>query len=542
MCDVLLLQETHWSSTAQFQVSGWTCISSASSKPPAPEPKAKPRGKRQQPQAPATAQPCEAMAAPSRADGVVVLLSPRIDSGQIRWREHRVGWLLEVRFVHAGCPFVALNAYQHVWSSAKTPQQNRKDRSSFLASLSKAVRQVPSRTSLVVAGDLNATLSPSPRLVGPRACGAAPRPDSESLQELALNTWHAAIPHTYTQQGSHSQIDFIFTKEPQAGGQAKRSAPLHDWHLGSWKVGGRSPVFATVKFLGHWQLPSRKDASTCDVKQLQAEVREGSDRAKQMRDWVRDRMPVQHPDQRNQILTEAAELFFPRRGRSCQRPLDSRRMWQLAREVKSSPNPDPARLAELEASQEQHRQQVRQRQKERAAKFLEGVDEAIAEGSSHVAYSMPKQLRPWQPQQRAQLKNRDGRLMGPAEELEVLGEFAVSTFGAHAPLPERTGSLPRLDPQLLAKHIRSIKPHKAVPKGSAPAAAWKLCADEVSPSLSAFLTRVGEERLPSGLLDADLCLIPKPGKPADKPSNLRPLGILRPDARGSGAGAAFSGT
>ena len=88
--------------------------------------------------------------------------------------------------------------------------------------------------------------------------------------------------------------------------------------------------------------------------------------------------------------------------------------------------------------------------------------------------------------------------MGPAEELEVLGEFAVSTFSVHAPLPETTGSLPHLDPQLLAKHIRSIKPHKAVPKGSAPAAAWKLCADEVSPSLSAFLTTVGEERLPSG--------------------------------------------
>ena len=35
-----------------------------------------------------------------------------------------------------------------------------------------------------------------------------------------------------------------------------------------------------------------------------------------------------------------------------------------------------------------------------------------------------------------------------------------------------------------------------------------------------------------GLLNADLCLIPKPGKPPDKPGNLRPLGILRPDGKG----------
>ena len=38
--------------------------------------------------------------------------------------------------------------------------------------------------------------------------------------------------------------------------------------------------------------------------------------------------------------------------------------------------------------------------------------------------------------------------------------------------------------------------------------------------------------LDEGLLNADLCLIPKPGKASDKPSQLRPLGILRPDAKG----------
>ena len=252
MCDVLLLQETHWSSTSQFQVSGWTCISSASPKPAEPVPKPKTRGRRKKPLA--ADSPGAPVAAASRADGVLVLLSPRIDAGQICWREHRVGRLLEVRFVHAGCPYVVLNAYQYVWSSSKTPQQNRKDRSSLVTSLGRAVRQVPSRTSLVVAGDMNATLSSSPRLVGPRACGAAPRPDSEGLQEfveshklVALNTWHAQVSHTYTQQGSHSQIDFIFTKEPQAGGQAKRAGPLHHWHLGSWKVGGHSPVLATIQ-------------------------------------------------------------------------------------------------------------------------------------------------------------------------------------------------------------------------------------------------------------------------------------------------------
>ena len=198
---------------------------------------------------------------------------------------------------------------------------------------------------------------------------------------------------------------------------------------------------------------------------------------------------------------------------------------------------DPQKAAELEAAQALHRQQARRRQKERAAKFLEGVDAAIAEGASQIAYSTLKYLRPWQAPSRAQLKDSHGKVMSSAEELEELRKFASDTFGVHSPLAACTQSLPRLSPELLAKHIGAIKPHKAVPQGSAPAAAWKLCASEVSVSLSNYLASVESEVLPPGLLDADLCLIPKPGEPADKPKNLRPLGILRPDAKGV-AGAA----
>ena len=137
-------------------------------------------------------------------------------------------------------------------TSNKTTQQNRRDRASLLSALSKAVKQVPSRTSLVVAGDFNASLQPSARLVGPMVCHAAPRPDSDGLQALveelklvALNTWHTSKPHTFVQGSSLSQIDFVFTKETESGSRAKLATPLHDWHLGSWKVGGHLPIAAT---------------------------------------------------------------------------------------------------------------------------------------------------------------------------------------------------------------------------------------------------------------------------------------------------------
>ena len=77
-----------------------------------------------------------------------------------------------------------------------------------------------------------------------------------------------------------------------------------------------------------------------------------------------------------------------------------------------------------------------------------------------------------------------------------------------------------------------------MPKGAAPAAAWKTCAQPVAEALTHYCSSLPpDETLEDGLLSADLCLIPKPGKPADKPTQLRPLGILRPDAKGL-AGAA----
>ena len=146
---------------------------------------------------------------------------------------------------------------------------------------------------------------------------------------------------------------------------------------------------------------------------------------------------------------------------------------------------------------------------------------------------MLKQLRPWQPSQKAQLKDPRGFLLSPSGELEELRKYAADVFGKYPRLQDNFVELPPLAPTLLAKHIASIKPGKAVPKGAALAAAWKICAQPIAEALSAYCRELPpEQALDDGLLSADLCLIPKPGKPADKPTQLGPLGMLRPDAKG----------
>ena len=97
---------------------------------------------------------------------------------------------------------------------------------------------------------------------------------------------------------------------------------------------------------------------------------------------------------------------------------------------------------------------------------------------------------------------------------------AQTRTGSLAPVCQR-GLLGARSPSNLDQHIHSIKPGKAVPEG---AASWCLCSKSVASAMIRHLEgRQAESGLDDGLTNADLCLIPKPGKPADKPSNLRPL-------------------
>ena len=68
----------------------------------------------------------------ARADGVMVLMSPRIAAKSVRWQEHVVGRALEVRFDWQGARVTVVAVYQHVWSPAKTVHNNRQDRASLL--------------------------------------------------------------------------------------------------------------------------------------------------------------------------------------------------------------------------------------------------------------------------------------------------------------------------------------------------------------------------------------------------------------------------
>ena len=167
-------------------------------------------------------------------------------------------------------------------------------------------------------------------------------------------------------------------------------------------------------------------------------------------------------------------------------------MWQRLQHINA--NAASSTLADADASQLRedlatwHRQAVTLARKQRAREFQDEVEEACRKGDAYLAHKTLRKLRPWEPQTRAQLQSSEGSLLTPQEELTMLETHVTKIFAKYPQLNRTVHSLPDLTGTLLGKHIGSIRPHKAAPTGSAPAAAWKLCASTAGASLAAHLS------------------------------------------------------
>ena len=106
---------------------------------------------------------------------------------------------------------------------------------------------------------------------------------------------------------------------------------------------------------------------------------------------------------------------------------------------------------------------------QRAREFQDEVEKACRKGDAYLAHETLRKLRPWEPQTRAQLQSSEGSLLTLQEELTMLETHVAKIFAKYPQLNHAINALPDISGTLLAKHIGSIRPHKAVPTRSAPA-------------------------------------------------------------------------
>ena len=114
-----------------------------------------------------------------------------------------------------------------------------------------------------------------------------------------------------------------------------------------------------------------------------------------------------------------------------------------------------------------HKLQVKEHRRQRTLSAVSEISLALMP-NPRLSYHRLKVLAPWDPQPLICLKHPSGRVLTPEEGLHMLQDFGHTVFARDSDLPAASFPLPPLNSSSLAKQIRSIQPHKAVPEGSAP--------------------------------------------------------------------------
>ena len=105
-------------------------------------------------------------AGPDRSDGVMVLVSPKFKQSQVKYDEIVKGRLLRVQLAVDDARVEVFCCYQFVWQTELTKDDNLRRRQVVLDKLCTQVRAIARRSTVVVLGDFNAELVPSPGRVG----------------------------------------------------------------------------------------------------------------------------------------------------------------------------------------------------------------------------------------------------------------------------------------------------------------------------------------------------------------------------------------
>ena len=220
--EVLLLQETHWSQSSEWQDSDWYFIHSAASK--------------------------------RRTGGVLVgIRKSSVDESTLKWNELVPGRLLQVRGTLHGTPCDILNIYQKVRTAGSDEeiQLNLAERAKVWKKMAQCLGGLLYRNLVLMAGDLSTALPRTAGLTGNSAakdqagwtgipsrggrdCGCAAQGWSGCVQHL----WKEAA--TVVHAAGESLIDYVFTRRASADATARRASavatPLANWRKGGHKV------------------------------------------------------------------------------------------------------------------------------------------------------------------------------------------------------------------------------------------------------------------------------------------------------------------
>ena len=402
-------------------------------------------------------------AGPDRSDGVMVLVSPKFKQSQVKYDEIVKGRLLRVQLAVDDARVEVFCCYQFVWQTELTKDDNLRRRQVVLDKLCTQVRAIARRSTVVVLGDFNAELVPSPGRVGqslanaPRHVGPeAPSPHAltralEEMELVALNTWCSRTPHTNFTSTGNSQIDFIWVRGASADKIARKCQPT-DPAIGSWRYMGHKQLVASIRLIKHYHLAKPQGGQPgVDRNTLSEHVRVNHPSTSALRSQVQAALsregnstPTAALHKLNAILLEASAAIYPPKSKASEdRRLDFEPLWKLRDALRRHWRRDlqglfkawflSHRLAKL--ARDARRRHV-ELQRERVSNILQSTQAAADEHMPHKVYQLVSQLKPWCPRPRPRLKSKQGELLTATGEHDRLISYCQETFAPALPVPE----------------------------------------------------------------------------------------------------------
>ena len=214
-------------------------------------------------------------------------------------------------------------------------------------------------------------------------------------------------------------------------------------------------------------------------------------------------------------------------------------MWQLRQGLRSMPGLDttaPAtallqqvfagwrKAATLQAITRKVRKAGRDRKIQKVKQVLDSGD----------IFKTAKCLAPKTPKRRIQLRDEQGKMQSHDQEHGQLVDYFRQLYDGLRLPPSLLTKPITFDVEEITAAIAKMSPAKVMPSCSAPTVLWKWTSKSAAHILRQQFEHVfqpGEVHIPSAWNVSELVLLPKPGAPLRKPSDLRPISLLPPEMK-----------
>ena len=505
-----------------------------------------------------------------KGSGVMVLVNRHLcKSDAITWTPIYDGHLLHVRLPGFERPVDIIACYQLM--NDRTPARLRQ-RALIWTALDEYLQRLPNRNELAVVGDFNCGTIPLCGHTGPEHFkwdghmhAGIRHPDTDRFMDIirqhglvALNTWDTGLGPTYVHGSVATRIDFVLTRHSHVDFQAKQVRILHDAPFMTSHEYCHFPLISSLpKIRIMNRAPHLTGFNLRQRCQLRQEWLADTDRWHSMCESLKPTVANCMADSSAQVVTHLHNVINPTVSRflkdihvthpssahsSHHDQLESK--WKhthMARKLAASLPISGLRawfrcwfhVTRANVLQRTHKKYASQIRKTKFFALVQEAEYAAAHHDSCKLHQLIRQVAPKVPKRRIQLRNAQGALALPQEELAIYTQYVRDVWNKpDVPLQHlaRPPGVP-FSMSDLRDALAHIPVTKSVAAPFLPGLIVRTMAHEIAVGLYPLLQHwwsFNPPLMPQVWRDGWLVFLPKPLKSTDCPQNLRPLALQEP--------------